>query len=303
MIAPRRVGSAVLVFAAFVGAGPSVSAQPKGDPFAQQQNDVIQHWKRIRWQMGPVKAKLGSVAEVEVPAGFKFTDAAGCTEYMHITQNSPNPRDLGLICPAKLDATGPPSPDQWFVVFDWDAIGYVKDDEKLDGEALLASLRTGQDQDNVRRRQAGHPTLEIVGWSKAPFYDQQTNLLTWATRIHASDSPLMTVNYESRLLGRGGVMGAQLVIDEALLDKELDSYRTLLRGFSFLPGQRHAEFREGDKLAGLGLTALIAGGAAGVAAKTGLLTKLAKPIIAGIVFIGAAIAGLFRKIFGRRESA
>ena len=290
---------ALLCALAFGAASPE-AAQAQGNPNA---NDLIQKWKRISWQKGPSKAQLGSVAEIQIPAGYKFTGSAGCGDFMLVSGNIPQSNDVGLVCPNSLDLSGPQTPDEWFLVFDWDPVGYVKDDEKLDADALLTSLKTSQEQANQVRRAQGLDTLQLLGWSKAPFYDPQTNLLTWATRVKGDRSPVASVNYNSRLLGRGGVMGANLVISEQFLDKHIDAYRTLLKGYSFLPGQRHAEFREGDKLAGLGLTALIAGGAAGLAAKTGLLAKFGKFIIYGVVAAGAGIAGIFRKLFGKRESA
>ena len=62
-------------------------------------------------------------------------------------------------------------------------------------------------------------------------------------------------------------MSAQLVADSGSIETARSEFDALLRGYSYNPGKRYAEFRQGDKLAGYGLTALIAGGvgaAAGV---------------------------------------
>jgi len=56
-------------------------------------------------------------------------------------------------------------------------------------------------------------------------------------------------------------------------------------------GQRYAEFRPGDKIAEYGLAALITGGAAAVALKTGLFQKFWKLIVLGFV----ALAGALKK--------
>ena len=71
----------------------------------------------------------------------------------------------------------------------------------------------------------------------------------------------------------------------------------ILTGFRFREGQRYAEWRSGDKVAQYGLGALVVGGGTAVAAKTGLLAKLWKPILAVIV---AIIAWLKR---GRLQGA
>jgi len=70
-------------------------------------------------------------------------------------------------------------------------------------------------------------------------------------------------------------------------------YKDSLAGFNFKTGNTYAEFRQGDKLAGYGLTALVAGGAAAVAVKTGLFKYIGKFLI----FILAGIAAFFKKIW------
>ena len=86
--------------------------------------------------------------------------------------------------------------------------------------------------------------------------------------------------------------------------------KKLLEGFAYLPGSKYAEWRTGDKVAQYGLTGLITGGLVVAAAKSGLLAKLGmliakflKPIIIGVVALGAGIAKFFRSIFGGRSKA
>ena len=87
----------------------------------------------------------------------------------------------------------------------------------------------------------------------------------------------------------------------------LPVFQALMKDYSFKQGERYAEFKSGDKVARYGLAALITGGAAAVAYKTGLLGKLGalfakagKFLILGIIAVFAAI----RKIFtGRNASA
>jgi len=55
---------------------------------------------------------------------------------------------------------------------------------------------------------------------------------------------------------------------------------------------------KGDKVAEYGLTGLIVGGAAAVAAKAGVFKWLWKVILAGIVGIGA----FFKKLFGKKDN-
>ena len=94
-------------------------------------------------------------------------------------------------------------------------------------------------------------------------------------------------------------MSVALVAGQEGIAATTGDFNHLLTGFSYNAGQRYAEFRKGDKMAGYGLAALIGGGAAAAAVKTGFLQKAWKVILALIV---AAIAGL-KKLFGgsRRE--
>ncbi len=262
---------------------------------AQMHPQVQQALKEISWQRGPCTVDVGSIAQVKVPQGYKFTGAAGARRLLEAMKNPTSPRDLGLLCPDNLG---------WFVTFEFDSIGFVKDDEKnnLDANAILESLRKGNDAGNEERRQRGWPTIDLVGWEQPPRYDPQTNNLTWATRLR-SPNGIEDVNYNTRLLGRGGSMSVNLVTAPAQLQATLPTYRTILTGYSYKPGHRYAEFRQGDPIAQYGLTALVAGGAAALAAKSGFLAKFGKVIIGGIVALFAGIGALFKKIFGGRTTA
>jgi uncharacterized membrane-anchored protein len=99
----------------------------------------------------------------------------------------------------------------------------------------------------------------------------------------------VTVNYTIRLLGRTGVMNAVLVSSPSSLDNDIKAFKASLGNFSFTQGQRYSEFRAGDKVAEYGLAALIVGGAAAAAAKSGAFKAFGKFIVFG-VFGGLAAA-------------
>jgi uncharacterized membrane-anchored protein len=295
-ISTLRALSIVMLAAATFGVVATASAQPKPANF----DELDRKFQSIKWQYGPTKGKVGTIAEVDVPAGYKFSDRVGLLTLLELTMNPSSPQDMAVICPRDYSMRN----QTWFLTFEWNAVGRVEDNDRgnLDGNAILESLKAGQTQDNQNRSAKGWPTLNLLGWSKAPFYDPETNLLTWATRISASDMPqAITVNYNSRVLGREGVMSVNLVCAEFELEKELPGYRQIVKGFSFVPGKRYAEWREGDKVAGYGLTALVAGGVVAGAAKSGLLGKLGKGLIYIVVAVGAGIVGIFKKLFGGRR--
>lgn len=260
---------------------------------------------RIQWVEGPTKGKLGMVAEVGVPAGCQFTDAQGSKLFMELTENPPSGNEMGvLLCESEE------TDSHWFVLFSWDASGYVKDDEQgtLDRKAILASLQDGTRAGNAERRAAGWSELELVGWQLAPFYDPNTHNLTWSTRLREKGTNDETINHSVRLLGRGGVMHADLVIDPSELATSLPMFDQMIRQYTFLPGQTYAEWRDGDKVAEYGLTALIAGGAGAAAVKMGFFGKLWKLILGVllalkkfvVVLVVAIVAGV-KKLFGKGD--
>jgi uncharacterized membrane-anchored protein len=101
-------------------------------------------------------------------------------------------------------------------------------------------------------------------------------------------------------------MSADLVLDPSQVEATLPEYNLLLDDFSYTSGNKYAEFMKGDKVAGYGLTALIAGGATAVAIKTGLFAKLWKFLAVAVAslwkFLAVIVAGIaayIRKLFGK----
>ena len=246
--------------------------------------------EEVKFQKGPSLGELGTTAQVKVPAGYLFAGGSDTRTIMETMQNPTTGREMGFVAPAGED---------WFAVFEFDAVGYVKDDEKgsLDASALLESIKAGTEAGNRERAKRGWPALTVIGWETPPRYNEETHNLEWAIRAESEGSPV--VNHNTRLLGRGGVMEVTLVCDPAQLAATLPKFKTMLSGFDFVQGQKYSEFRAGDKMAAYGLTGLIAGGGVAVAAKSGLFKWLWKVIVAAVVGIGA----LAKKLFGRRQTA
>ena len=92
-------------------------------------------------------------------------------------------------------------------------------------------------------------------------------------------------------------MKVTLVSDPEILRQTLPEYESLIGGFDYRTGNKYAEFRQGDKIAKYGLTALVVGGATAVAAKSGLLKHLWKLIVLGVAAGGAAL----KKVFSRNK--
>ncbi len=84
-------------------------------------------------------------------------------------------------------------------------------------------------------------------------------------------------------------MNVDLVLGANAVEATVPQFETLLTGFDYVEGQRYAEFRAGDKIAEYGLAALITGGAAAVALKSGFLQKFWKLIVVGFLALAAAL--------------
>ena len=250
-----------------------------------------QFWSE--WEVGPGEGALGTVATVDVPEAYLFGDGDHARTLLEMWENPTSDIELGCVTPAAGD-------EDWYVFFEFDPIGYVRDDEQndLDADAILASLREGNKRGNDERRRRGWPTIELVGWAVPPRYEPTTHNLEWATIVE-SENGSQSVNYSVRLLGRSGVMSAELLCDPTEMEAKLPEFRRILAGFGFVPGGRYAEFRQGDKVAAYGLSALVAGGAVAGLAKAGLLKKLLKPLLFALLFAGGAIW----RLFGRRSPA
>lgn len=244
--------------------------------------------KDVKWQKGPSVGQLGNSAEIQVPAGYVFAGSADTRTIMEAYHNPLTGKEVGYVAP---------SGENWFAVFEFDPVGYVKDDEKgsLDANAMLESIRAGTEASNKERQRRGWPTMTVIGWEQLPRYDETTHNLEWA--IKATSEGLPVVNYNTRLLGRSGVMEVTLVTEPANLAETLPKFKTMLAGFGYTQGHRYAEFRAGDKVAEYGLTGLIVGGGTAVLVKSGAFKWLWKVLVA----VGIAVAAFVKKLFSRRK--
>ncbi|HJU67898.1 MAG TPA: DUF2167 domain-containing protein [Gemmatimonadaceae bacterium] len=269
---------------------------------AQSDDERRDIFNSIEWTDGPAEGRLGDVAHLAVPENCRFTGAKGAETFLELTENPTSGTEVGLLLCSTESADSSADPQRWFVVYEYDASGYVKDDEKtqLDADKILSTLREGNAAGNRERRRRGWSELTLDGWIRPPYYDESTNNLTWATRVIADGDT--AANHSVRLLGRGGVMKVDLVTDPAGLTAVLPSFDGVVATTKFNPGNTYAEWRSGDKVAAYGLTALVAGGAA---VKLGLFGKLWKLILAGgkaiIVGVVAALAWA-RSLFRRKKT-
>ena len=151
-----------------------------------------------------------------------------------LMQNPPSDADQFVVAPHDL---------AWVAYFSFSPTGYIQDDESLEADALLDSITEGTRHGNAERRKRGWDTLRVLGWSFEPKYDQQLNALEWAILAETEESRSRLVNYNTRLLGRRGVMEVTLVTDPELLDESVATFKGLMPGYEFAAGENYAEFK------------------------------------------------------------
>lgn len=238
---------------------------------------------KLAWQVGPGVGLIGDKATINIPAGYGFLNAAETKKFMDMNQNFSNGNEY-LLTPANME---------WFAIFRFNPVGYVKDNETVNASEILDAVKQGTEAGNEERRKRGWSTMTVKGWRFQPQYDAQAKLLEWALLAKNDNDNTDVVNYNTRLLGRTGVMEVVLVSNPATLDGAVGELKKSLGDYSFVSGEKYSEFKAGDHVAEFGLAALVAGGAAAVAAKKGFFAAIGAFLAATWKLIAAAFVGVF----------
>jgi uncharacterized membrane-anchored protein len=264
----------------------------KADPAVEEFRRQL---RALNWVKGPQKVQLYDLSTLQVPDGYVFLDTADTAKLQALE------KDLG----GSNQYFFAPEDFHWQAFFTYRADGYVKDDDKIDAEAILKNISEGTERANQTRRERGYDEMQVLGWQTRPHYDTQTHHLEWAILGKNKQTNDQVVNFNTRILGRGGVMSVVLVSSPESLSPAISEIKDKLGGFDYQPGQRYAEYKPGDKIAQYGLAALITGGAAAVAVKTGFWKVIVGALVAGWKFIVAGVAALFggiTRLFKRNRS-
>lgn len=257
----------------------------------------------VKLVAGPATVALGKVGELKLPADYHCVAKESLNRFYELTQNVPSGNEVGVVL-----APG------YMLFFDYDETGYVKDEDKdqLDGEKLMKSMTENQDAANESRKQRGWDEMKLKGWATAPHYDAKTNNLKWAINLTSSRDGFKQVwiNESIRLLGRSGVMNVTLASStEGFKVAEVEAEKLLAGNFNYVAGQKYAEYKAGDKVAAYGLSALVLGGGAVMAAKLGWFAafgawigKAWKAFVFVLIAAGAVLKKLWNKITGARPT-
>lgn len=246
----------------------------------------------------------GGIATLDLPASFRYLGPDDAEALLSKGWgNPPGAKTLGMIVPAGISVL---TAGSWGVVVTYDEDGHVADDEadSIKYDELLKNIQQELVDANPERKKQGYAAMTLVNWAEAPRYDKTSHKLYWAQELHTDDSPVNTLNYNIRVLGRKGVLVLNAVAGMEQLAAIREEMKLITAVSEFTPGNRYSDFNSStDKVAEYGLAALVAGG---VASKLGLFGKLLALLLAfkKLIFIAIAAAGtvIYRFFAGRSGS-
>jgi uncharacterized membrane-anchored protein len=263
--------------------------------------DVQKFLDSLHYRTGTVEVK-GGHSTLKLTQDFRYLEARDAQRVLQAWGNPPDESVLGMILPANLS---PLEKNGWAVVITYSDDGHVSDEDaaKTDYTKLLNDMQEQTRDSNDERKKQGYGTVDLIGWATPPHYDTSTNKLYWAKELAFSGESEHTLNYDIRVLGRGGYLSLNAVAGINQLQMVESKMQNVLEMTDFDAGQRYGDFNAStDKIAAYGIGALVAGT---IAAKAGLFTKLfvmilaaKKFIIAGLLAVGAA----FKKFFSRKKN-
>jgi uncharacterized membrane-anchored protein len=290
----------VAALAMMVAVAP-VGAEPPAPALSEQQTAFI---KGLHPQTGDV-AVPGAGATLHLGTKYYFLGADDAKRVLTEAWGNP-PGEvsdvLGLVMPAGSNVFD----NIWGAVITFKDSGYVTDDDanSADYDKILTDMRSGEADNNAERVKAGYKAMHLVGWAQPPSYDKANHSLIWARDLKIDGSPVDTLNYDVRVLGRKGVLSMNMLWDMGHLDAVHSAAQEFGKTATFATGQTYADYNSStDKSAGYGLAGLVAGGVAIVAAKKlGLLAILLPFLKKGFILLLVAFAAAWRwvkRLFGR----
>lgn len=266
--------------------------------FAREREDSTEMLLAAMAQIDSIEAKLhyktgtvtleNGMATINIAPGFKFLDAKEARYVLEeIWGNLKGQTALGMILPADAKVA---IADYAFIV-EYDAIGYVKDEDAddINYDDLLKEMKEETVQTNKERRDAGMDEMNLIGWAAKPFYNKEKKLLYWAKEFKVGDSEENTLNYDIRVLGRKGVLILQAISGISQLDSVNKNIDNILGMVAFNDGHRYQDFDSNvDDVAAWTIGGLVAGKMLAKAGILALILKNIKLIILAVAGIGGA---------------
>jgi uncharacterized membrane-anchored protein len=107
----------------------------------------------LAWQTYPAVGLIGSQAQISLANNLRFLDAVNTNKFVQLLGNLPSPNSY-VIAPRQPD---------WFALFNFASMGYVRDDDKIDPDELLKILKEQNIKSLEERKRLGLPLLYLTG--------------------------------------------------------------------------------------------------------------------------------------------
>jgi uncharacterized membrane-anchored protein len=297
----RPTLAALCVCLAFILA---VASPVRADEAPPVSPDAPPEKPEYHWIDTPGIVDLGHDISLTLPERHAYLNGPEAAKLLAKNGSFHNDNLVGLV-------VGKAEGSTWFVTIRYDEEGYVKDTDPIDSAELLKAMKDGTEEANEERKQRGFPAFHVTGWSEEPYYEKSVHHLVWALLVHGEK--VDSVNFNTRVLGRRGVVSLDLVCDPGDLTADKPEVADLLAGTAFKPGARYEDFEvKHDKVAQYGLAGLVLGGVGLGAAKLikiGLIAKFWNVILAAllalkkaIVIVVLAVVAFFKRLFGGKKA-
>ena len=245
----------------------------------------------LNYEYGTIELEKNGLklAELVVPEGYKYLNPEQTAYILTDIWGNPPSDELGLGMLFPKDISPVSDSFTFGVEIDYSGEGYIDDEDaaSLDYDELLAEMQSDAHAINDNRVAMGYERVELVGWATPPYYDATTKKLYWAKELKFGDAEYNTLNYNIRILGRGGYINLNAIGDMDVLPIFEQDIDAVLASVDFVEGQKYANFNPDiDKVAAYGVGGLIAGKVLAKAGFFALLLKFWK-------FIALGFAGLF----------
>ena len=152
--------------------------------------------------------------------------------------------------------------------------GYVEIDDwkNIDSEKFLEEMNENSQKNNPERTKNNMSTIDKINWNKKPTLDRSKNAVYYSFKLDWSDGT-STMNATSILLGRRGYT-------DVTYSSWPDNYDNndlvkISEIHNFNDEQQYKDWKSGDKVAAVGIGALLAATLGVKALKPGLLVGLA----------------------------
>ncbi len=270
-------------------------------PLFGQENSAENIVKNLQYKTGTIRLK-DDLATLTVPPGFKFLDAPQSQKVLtEVWGNPPSENTLGMLF---LEKQNPVSEDFTYAVeISYSDEGHIEDDDatEIDYDDLLAEMKKDAKESNEYRKEKGYDTVELVGWAQKPFYDRESKKLHWAKNLKFEQTPVNTLNYNIRILGRRGYINLNIISDMPQLERVNRDLPAILASTEFNEGEQYSDFNpELDEVAAYGIGGLIAGKVLSKVGLFAIIAKFGKFIIAGLAAAAYAAKNFFFK--GKKEA-